>query len=122
MKAHPAGANWEQLAERYLRRRGLSTVRRNYHCRLGELDLIMRDGATTVFVEVRYRRHQSYGGGLQSVTRHKQLKMARAASMFLAWQPALAAKPCRFDVLAISGSQAEPKFNWVRDAFQAPGQ
>ena len=110
------------MAERYLRRHGLSTVRRNFHCRLGELDLVMRDGATTVFVEVRYRRHRAFGGGLASVTRHKQLKMTRAAAMFLAFQPALADRPCRFDVLAVSGSPAEPSFDWVRDAFQAPGQ
>lgn len=120
MKAHPAGLHWERLAERFLRRRGLRTLARNFHCRMGEVDLVMGDGDTTVFIEVRYRRNNAFGSALDTVTRHKQLKLIRTASLFLARKPLLASRPCRFDVVGISGSEAEPQIEWARNAFELP--
>ncbi|KAA9129715.1 YraN family protein [Marinihelvus fidelis] len=119
MKPHPRGAEWEQRAEQYLRDRGLQTLERNFHCRLGELDLVMRDGEATVFVEVRYRHGDGHGGGLGSVTRAKRLKIVRAAGIFLSRRPRLATGPCRFDVVAITGEPRAPRFDWVRAAFDA---
>lgn len=118
MKAHPAGAGWEQLAEAHLRGNGLVLLVRNYHCRLGEIDLIMRDGSTTVFVEVRYRADPRYGGALETVDHRKQLKIQRAAGIFLSRQPRLACQPCRFDIVGIEGTHRRPVLRWLRDAFE----
>ena len=112
-----AGARYETLALRHLERAGLSLVARNYHCRYGEIDLVMRDGDTVVFVEVRYRRAGGFGDGVDSVTAAKRAKLVRAASAFLADQPRLAAHPCRFDVLAIGDDADAP--DWRRNAFEA---
>jgi putative endonuclease len=119
VKAHPAGAGWEELAEAHLRERGLELLERNYHCRLGEIDLIMRDGPVIVFVEVRYRADQRYGGALETVDRRKQLKIQRAAGIFLSRQSRLACQPCRFDIIGIEGAPGHPTIRWLRDAFEA---
>ena len=89
---------------------------RNFRCRSGELDLIMRDGEQLVFVEVRSRRHARYGTPAESVTRTKQQRLLRTAALYLQRQrPDL---PCRFDVVAILESGGEPQVEWIRDAFQ----
>jgi putative endonuclease len=119
LKANARGQAWEELAERYLQAHGLVPLKRNFHCRLGEVDLIMRDGDTTVFVEVRYRRGNSHGSAIESVTRPKQLKLIRAAGIFLSRRPSLAHGPCRFDVVGISGTRKQPDIQWVSDAFGA---
>lgn len=119
MKANARGAGWEHLAERYLVDQGLSLLHRNFHCRLGEIDLIMRDHAELVFIEVRYRKNVLHGTPAETVGWHKQLKIQRAAGIFLSRRPALAALTCRFDVVGISGSPQQPKFDWLRCAFEA---
>ena len=118
MRAHPGGAGWERLAERYLAHRGLSTLARNFHCRLGEIDLVMFDGETLVFVEVRYRRNAVHGSAAESVGVRKRLKIQRAAGIFLNRRPALAERSCRFDVVGISGSRTAPRVEWLRGAFE----
>jgi len=117
LKAHPGGSRWEQLAEDHLRNQGLRTLARNFHCRLGELDLVMGDGPTTVFVEVRYRRNTRHGTAAETVTHKKQLKMSRAAGIFLSRRPTLATGPCRFDVVGISGPAEHPTIEWISNAF-----
>ncbi len=119
MRANPRGADWERLAERHLVERGLRLVVRNFHCRLGEIDLVMRDGPTTVFVEVRYRRDDRFGAAVETVNAHKQLKIQRAAGIFLSRRPALVQHPCRFDVVGISGDRSGPRIHWLRGAFEA---
>jgi putative endonuclease len=93
---------------------GLQAVARNYRCRGGEIDLVMRDGNCLVFVEVRYRRRDDFGGALSSVDRRKQQRLILAARHYLAssgWSG-----PCRFDVVGIDrGREAR----WIRDAFSA---
>lgn len=111
------GAAWESLARAELERHGLRALAANTSYRFGELDLVMADGATVVFVEVRYRRGDAFGGGLASVDARKRRRIALAAQAFLATQPALAARPCRFDVVAISGRADAPRIDWVRNAF-----
>jgi putative endonuclease len=113
------GASWEALAERRLHEAGLTTLARNWHCRHGELDLVMRDGDSVVFVEVRYRGGGRFGGGVESIHAGKQRRLIAAASLFLQSQPALARLPCRFDVVALGGSEAKPEWEWLRGAFEA---
>lgn len=105
----------EEQACRHLQQQGLTLIERNYRCRLGEIDLVMRDGASTVFVEVRYRSNPGFGGGAASVDGRKQSKLIAAASHYLQQHPALAQQPARFDVVAIAPTALE----WIRDAFQA---
>ncbi|EIC86645.1 YraN family protein [Serratia sp. M24T3] len=112
------GASYEALARRYLERAGLSFIAANVSCRAGELDLIMRDKQTWVFVEVRYRRNANFGGAAASVTYPKQQRLLRAAAFWLAQHDAsFDTSSCRFDVLAITGCQIE----WLPDAFNAQG-
>ena len=114
-----AGIAAEAAAERLLRRHGLTVVARNVRYRDGELDLVMRDGDTLVFVEVRYRADDGYGGAAASITHAKRRRLVRAASRLLAAQPLLAALPARFDVVAASGDIGQPQLDWLRDAFRA---
>lgn len=115
------GAAVEDAALGHLLAHGLRLIARNVACKLGELDLVMRDGASVVFVEVRYRAHVEYGGGAASVDAHKQRKLIRAAQVFLKRQPALAQAPCRFDVIQAQGDPAQPDLCWIRAAFRADG-
>ncbi|HHQ4928450.1 TPA: YraN family protein [Aeromonas hydrophila] len=108
------GQHFEQLAEYWLQARGLQPVTRNYRCRGGEIDLIMRQGETLVFVEVRYRAQTSHGGAAASVTRRKQHKIVLAARHYFK-QHAIneACQACRFDVIAFEGDQPD----WIQNAF-----
>lgn len=110
------GTAAEDLALRYLEARGLILVGRNFRCRAGELDLIMRDGQHLVFVEVRSRGHNRFGTPAESVTRRKQQRLLRAAALYLQRQHL--DLPCRFDVVAILHAESEPRMEWIRDAFQ----
>ncbi|MFA0923867.1 YraN family protein [Xanthomonas fragariae] len=111
------GAAVEAAARALLEQAGLRLVVGNANYRGGELDLVMRDGQSLVFVEVRYRRDDRFGGGAASVDRRKRRKLVLAAQLFLASHPELAALPCRFDV--VDGSGEPSILNWIRDAFRA---
>ena len=112
------GGAVERAACQHLLDAGLEAVAANASYRLGELDLVMRDGDTLVFVEVRYRASADYGGGAESVDRGKRRKIARAAQLFLLQHPAMAEDFCRFDVVDASGDPEAPDFTWHRDAFR----
>lgn len=112
------GAGYEAYARRYLEKAGLVFVVANFTCRGGELDLIMRDQQTWVFVEVRYRRNTLFGDAAASVTIPKQRRLLRTASFWLAGHNAsFDTSSCRFDVLAITGNHVE----WLPNAFNADG-
>ncbi|KRG69684.1 YraN family protein [Pseudoxanthomonas dokdonensis] len=111
----------ERAACEHLQRAGLTLLARNARFRGGELDLVMRDGASVVFVEVRYRQSPAFGGGAASVDARKQRKLLLAAQMFLGNTPALAQQPCRFDVIEASGPADDPALRWIKDAFRADG-
>jgi putative endonuclease len=113
------GAGIEAAARDFLLGRGLGAVAANANYRFGELDLVMLDGDTLVFVEVRYRRSAGFGGGAASVDAGKRRKLVKAAQAFLLAHRALADAPCRFDVSDASGDPAAPAFAWLRDAFRA---
>lgn len=111
------GAAAEAAAREHLRQAGLRPVVANARYRGGELDLVMLDGAAVVFVEVRYRRSQAFGGGAASVDVHKRRRLLHAAQLFLSAHPEYAQAPCRFDVVEASGEP--PRLHWIRDAFRA---
>jgi len=115
-----AGQEAEQHALDHLLTQGLRVLARNWHCKRGELDLVMLDGDTVVFVEVRYRLHANWGGALASVDARKQEKLALAAQSFLMAQPRWAHSPCRFDVIALEGSASQAlRLNWIQNAFDS---
>ena len=116
-----AGARYEDVALAHLEGAGLVLIARNYNCRYGEIDLVMRERDTVVFVEVRYRRPGRFGGGIDSVHAAKRARLIRTAGAFLAEHPRLADTTCRFDVLAISDGVApdSPSLDWRRNAFDA---
>ncbi|NNL57035.1 MAG: YraN family protein [Pseudomonadales bacterium] len=93
------GAAIEKIALRYLMARGLKKLDQNYRCQLGEIDLVMTDRKTVVFVEVRYRSYSQFGGGAASVTNSKQRKLIRAAKYYMQQKNIGAA--CRFDVIDV---------------------
>ncbi len=121
MNTRARGTAAEALAAVYLMMKGLRFVARNYRCRAGEIDLIMRSRRPEllVIVEVRYRRDSRFGGALASVTAAKQKRIIRAASLFLRQDPGLAVLPLRFDVLGIEGALWRPQIRWIRNAFES---
>ncbi|MGY6518304.1 MAG: YraN family protein [Lysobacteraceae bacterium] len=108
----------EALAAAHLTGRGLRLVEANAQFRVGELDLVMDDGGTLVFVEVRYRARSDYGDGADSVDWRKMRKLARAAQAWLLHHPEHAQRPCRFDVVSLDGCEQAPGVDWIRDAFR----
>ena len=111
------GAAAEAAALRHLEAAGLQLLARNARFKVGELDLVMRDGETIVFVEVRLRRNGRYGDGFDSVDRRKRQRMVRAAHAWLATRPALAARPCRLDVVSADDGPDALALDWQRGAF-----
>ena len=110
------GQRAEQKAERFLKSQGLKLVTRNWHCRHGEIDLIMHDKEYLIFVEVRMRSASVFADGVTSVDHFKQLKLSRAAALFLSEQPRWQQHPCRFDVVGVAGENGS--FNWIQNAFE----
>lgn len=121
------GHHAETVAAEYLSHRGLKLIDRNVRAGRGEIDLIMQDGATLVFVEVRARKAGAWVSAAESVSFAKRKKIIETAERLLNEKPAWRNSPCRFDVVAIglpSESSAEPhssqtEVNWIQDAFQA---
>jgi putative endonuclease len=112
-----AGAAAEQAACEHLLAAGCQLLARNAGFRVGELDLVMREGTTVVFVEVRMRRDDRFGGALASVDAGKRRKVARAAQAWLAAHPRMAQAPCRFDVVSVANGTDGPRCEWLRGAF-----
>jgi putative endonuclease len=112
--AQVSGAAGEREAERLLERHGLRIVARNYRTRVGEIDLVAQDGDVLVFVEVRLRARDGFGGAAASIGPAKQRRLAAAASLYLS---RLGRAPrCRFDVVTLD--DGAPR--WLRGAFDAP--
>lgn len=104
----------EKQARDYLERQGLRHVASNVRCKRGELDLVMHDGDTLVFIEVRFRTTGRFGGAAASIDSRKQARLSAAAAYYLQRHPV--DLPCRFDVIAIDGAGA---IQWIRHAFVA---
>ncbi|MBI6906917.1 YraN family protein [Pseudomonas sp. SIMBA_059] len=115
-----SGKDAELQALQYLQRQGLRLLAQNWLCKRGELDLVMLDGDTVVFVEVRYRKHAQWGGALASIDGRKRQKLILAAQIFLQTEHRWADSPCRFDVVAIESTPLGPAdLNWLKDAFDS---
>lgn len=110
------GALAEQWAAQYLQRQGLKPVAQNYRSRFGEIDLIMQDGATLVFIEVRLRRHATFGGAAASIDARKQQRIIRTAQQYLACLART--PPCRFDAVLMDDAQGR-NMQWLKNAFDA---
>lgn len=111
-KAGPAA---EKLAVEFLLRNGLTLIESNFRSRHGEIDLIMRDGDTLVFAEVRLRSHSAFGGAAGSITAAKQNKIVRTAQFYL--QQTRSRAPCRFDAVLLDSLDAK-RVEWIQNAFE----
>jgi putative endonuclease len=109
-----SGKTAEDQACDFLIKAGMQLITRNFRCKAGELDLIMKDGSALVIVEVRYRKSDVYGSALESVTLTKQKKIIAATHYYLSAVKTDTA--VRFDIVAISGSS---NINWIKNAFPA---
>ncbi len=119
MNRGASGAGWEQFADDYLHEHGMRTLAANFRSRFGEIDRIMCDGETLVFVEVRYRGRGIGPRAVETVDTRKQQKLLRTAQFFLLRNPNWQRAPARFDVVAIDAtSDGDVEVNWVRDAFR----
>lgn len=119
-RAQADGLAWEREAARFLEGRGLTIVERGYRCRVGEIDLICRDGPTLVIVEVRARRSSSHGSAAATVDWRKRRKIVQASRHYLMLHADSLDMPIRFDVVAIDGiASREPSLEWIRNAFDA---
>jgi len=103
----------ERLAAAFLEGQGLRILERNYRCRFGEIDLVAASGASLVFVEVRARQSEAFGGAAGSITAAKRRRLLAAARHYLATRGLN--RSCRFDVVLVRGR--EPRIEWVADAF-----
>lgn len=112
------GAAGEAFAARYLEARAHRIIERNFRCRGGEIDLIADDGSALVFVEVRVRTREDFGGARASIDHQKQRRILHAARYYLAGKHA---RPCRFDVVLMTGADGEG-IEWIRNAFDDDGQ
>ncbi|MGM0633335.1 MAG: YraN family protein [Pseudomonadota bacterium] len=108
------GMTMERYAACYLEQQGLLPITANYQCRVGEIDLIMRDQDTLVFVEVRYRRSEQHGTATETVTSYKQCRLIRCARHYLMQQRLHETMACRFDVVGI---RADGSIEWIPNAF-----
>ena len=112
------GHHWsEDIAAEFLQRQGLELLVTNYRNRTGEIDLIMIDDQTLVFVEVKQRRDSQFGRPEESVGMAKQAKLRRTAASYLQHHDRSQSWPCRFDVVAITGGPHAPVCRWIQNAF-----
>lgn len=114
MNQNNAGLEAEKLAATFLVNHGLKLLAQNYHCRFGEIDLIMRDASCLVFIEVRLRSNTQFGNAATSITPQKQQKLILTAQHYLQQNPEKNA--CRFDVLLMDRLDLNA-INWLKNAF-----
>lgn len=109
------GDYFERQAEHFLSQQGLTLISRNYHCKFGEIDLIMQDKTTLVFVEVKYRKSNAFGGALNALSQTKQQRLTRTLMYYLK-QHNLESSAFRVDFVAING-QNPYQFTWLKSVF-----
>ncbi|OBX05673.1 hypothetical protein QV06_01485 [Gallibacterium genomosp. 3] len=114
------GGEFEQQARRFLEQKGLVFIAANQVFKCGELDLIMRDRQTIVFVEVRQRKSDKFGSAVESVSWRKQQKWINAANLWLSqFAESLDTVDCRFDVIAYDGTQHQ--LTWLKNFIEFNG-
>ncbi|MGB1882279.1 MAG: YraN family protein [Gammaproteobacteria bacterium] len=104
-------SEWNQAA--------IDSSARNILAASGEIDLIVQSKAAIVFVEVRYRHHNTFGSALESIDRKKQARVIKAAQHFLLVHPEFEYRAARFDVIGFAGDAAAPEMHWIENAFSA---
>lgn len=107
------GERSEQLACSYLLKQGLQLIEKNFHCKYGEIDLIMKDAETLVIIEVRFRKSNKYGGALESISQKKQSRIIASTQYYLSSNNINSL--IRFDVITMS---SDTDINWIKNAFQ----
>ena len=112
-----AGLQAEQLAATFLQNNGLKLLMQNYHCRFGEIDLVMQDGSSLVFVEVKLRSSSQFGGAAASITPQKQQKMTLAAQHYLQQANFKTEPASRFDAVLMNKADLQ-HIEWIRNAFE----
>ena len=116
---HLLGKSGEDVACEELRRRRYEILERRYRTRFGEIDIVARDGDTTVFVEVKTRTGRDFGNGAESVTAWKQRRVAQMAVDY-ASRHRLHDSPCRFDVVTVDLDGGSPRVEVYAHAFDMP--
>lgn len=111
------GALIERAAGEWLCRQGLVMIDHNVQIRGGELDLVMREGDCLVFVEVRHRANSRFGSPAETITITKQRRLIKAARFYLHRNQLSC--PCRFDVLAVTGTPPDLEYQWLKNAIEA---
>ncbi|HKE44341.1 MAG TPA: YraN family protein [Steroidobacteraceae bacterium] len=119
MDRRAAGSSAEAIACDFLVAHGLTLIARNYSCRFGELDLVMRDRGALAIVEVRSRASARFGGASESIDHRKRRRIVRAARHLLLARRELRHLPVRFDVVALDSSALPGGLEWIRGAFEA---
>jgi putative endonuclease len=113
------GERAEQIALEHLLQHKLRYLQRNFHCRSGEIDLVMLDDGCLVFVEVRFRTRSSFTTAALSIGAAKQRKIIRTASYFIGGRRRYANATVRFDVVGIDGAKSgQYTIQWIKDAFR----
>lgn len=111
----------EQLAKQFLQTEGLLFIEQNFHSRWGELDLVMKEQDVLVFIEVKYRKNNLFGGAISAVSTSKQQKIIKTAAIYLQQHGLNEYNTAyRFDVVAIEGNTntiAKSQINWLKNAF-----
>ena len=114
-----SGRFGEQMAMDFLQRKGMTLLEQNYTCRLGEIDLVFRDGETLVFVEVKLRFNSFFGPAALAVTSRKQRKIATVAKYYM-MERKLIRPLVRFDVIGVEKENEKWTCKYYRNAFYAP--
>jgi len=116
--SHSRGKVSEEFAKQYLIQQGLVFIDQNVHCRQGEIDLVMQEGQTFIFVEVKYRKNNHFGSAVSAIPQHKQEKIKHCVAFFLHKAKLNEYNtPCRFDVIALDGDINKPQVTWLKNAF-----
>ncbi len=114
------GLRFEDQARDYLQAHGLLLLQSNYRCRFGEIDLVMRDGDTLCFIEVKFRKSLLFGGAAASMPKSKQRRIIKAARFYISAHNQIANQAMRFDALLIQRqANGSNNINWIQNAFYA---
>jgi len=114
------GLRFEDQARGYLQAHGLLLLQSNYRCRFGEIDLVMRDGDTLCFIEVKFRKSLHFGGAAAAISGLKQRKIIKTALFYISAHKHLANQAMRFDALLIQRqADGSNQVNWIQNAFYA---
>lgn len=114
-----SGDRGERLAADFLKKKGYKVVMMNYRTHIGEIDIIATEGDTLVFVEVKSRESVEFGEPFEAVDIRKRRKIANVALLYLKGLRLKKQPPCRFDVVSVRYESGSPRFDLIRDAFEA---